>query len=198
MPDGCEHSIRGPLCYLLSRRSAFVTGQVLDVLPERPAMEGMGADLTDRVAVVTGASRGIGRATAVRLAEEGARVYCLDLPDQKEVLESLAKDISGVALPMDITGDSAALDIHQAVGASLDILIHNAGITRDKTLARMTDIFWDQAMDVNLIDSPGDTRTSPTKCDIGPRTYRFGIIDCWDCGNWDKQTTPHPRPVSLV
>lgn len=149
--EGCEQSLRGPLCYLLSRRSVFVTGQALDVQPARVPLAGMGTDLTDRVAVVTGASRGIGRATAVRLAEQGARVYCLDLPDQAEALESLAEEVSGVSLPLDITSESAASAIHQAVGGTLDILVHNAGITRDKTLARMTEAFWEQAIHVNLV-----------------------------------------------
>jgi 3-oxoacyl-[acyl-carrier protein] reductase len=150
LSDGCEVDLTGPLRFLLSRRSAFVTGQSLDLRPSgRPSPSFLGS-LQGKTAVVTGASRGIGRATAIRLSEEGARVLCLDLADQADALTVLAEQIGGLPLPMDITGSGVASSLVEAAGGPLDVVVHNAGITRDKTLARMSEAFWDQALLVNL------------------------------------------------
>jgi 3-oxoacyl-[acyl-carrier protein] reductase len=149
--DGCEADLAGPLRFLLSRRSAFVTGQSLDLRPSGHTCPGFVGCLEGKTAVVTGASRGIGRATAIRLAEEGARVFCLDLEDQADSLALLAEQIDGSPLPMDITGDGVAARMIEAAGGPLDVVVHNAGITRDKTLARMPEAFWDQALTVNLV-----------------------------------------------
>ncbi len=109
------------------------------------------APLTDRVVLVTGAARGIGEATARRLAAEGATVVALDRPGE-DTLGPLAAELGGVALALDITDDDAPARIAAALAelGGAYAVVHNAGITRDKTLGRMDAARWDGLMDVNL------------------------------------------------
>jgi 3-oxoacyl-[acyl-carrier protein] reductase len=134
--------------FLLSGRSAYVSGQVIRV---GAAVPGAPADwdrpLAGKVAGVTGASRGIGAATAEVLARDGADVVCIDVPAQGEDLVTVANRIGGAALQLDITTDRAPAAIAER---ELDIVVHNAGITRDKTLARMSEDQWDSVLAVNL------------------------------------------------
>src|SRR5690606_5712870 len=65
-------------------------------------------------------------------------------------LEGLAGRLGGRALPLDICAEDAPQKLLEAVPEGLDILVHNAGITRDKTLANMSEAFWDTVIDVNL------------------------------------------------
>ncbi len=106
-----------------------------------------------RVAVVTGAARGIGYATATRFADEGATVALLDLD------ESAAADAAGklatscIGIGCDVS-DSAAVDAAMArvvdeLGG-VHILVNNAGITRDNLLFKMTELDWDLVMNVHL------------------------------------------------
>jgi 3-oxoacyl-[acyl-carrier protein] reductase len=147
-PDAPE-GLAAPLRYFMSNRSAFVSGQLLTVT----AANDTGSwtqPLAGKTALVTGAVRGIGRATAGRLAEEGARVLLLDLPQDEEALKELAEELGGVAVPLDITGEEAVDTLLEVSGGTIDIVVHNAGITRDKTLGRMPEGFWDLTLSVNL------------------------------------------------
>jgi len=158
---GAEALIEGPLRYFLSNRSAFISGQPLTVdaatFADPDAVEAFAPPwvrpLEGKVALVTGAARGIGKATAKLLADEGAHVVCLDRPADDELVTPVAREIGGTPLLIDVTDPEAPeliaktlLDDHGGV----DIVIHNAGITRDKTLARMKPEQWDLVVDINL------------------------------------------------
>ena len=112
--------------------------------------------LDGRVALVTGASRGIGKATARRLAEEGAQVCLADI--DKEGVLSAAEDLSGDDLDvfgarLDVTDPEeveAAVEETTSRYGRLDILVNNAGVTRDNLLFRMTDEDWQMVTDVHL------------------------------------------------
>jgi 3-oxoacyl-[acyl-carrier protein] reductase len=109
--------------------------------------------LSGKVALVTGAARGIGAETATYLAREGAKVILLDVPSAKEPLEALAKELNGWALPLDITNEAAASTVQKLLKdnqVKLDILVNNAGVIRDKTLAKMTPDQWRLVLNVNL------------------------------------------------
>jgi 3-oxoacyl-[acyl-carrier protein] reductase len=110
--------------------------------------------LNGRVALVTGASRGIGEAIAEVLARDGAHVIGVDVPRQARELDQVTGRLGGSSLTVDITDlDAPAtivshlLDKHGGV----DVVVHNAGVTRDKTLARMSEEQWDLLMEINLI-----------------------------------------------
>lgn len=109
-----------------------------------------------RVAIVTGASRGIGREIAVQLARGGAAVACVATSQQgadQAVAEIVANGGQGKGYACDVS-DTAAVDgLIEAVGSDLGvpaILVNNAGITRDTLLMRMKDDDWDRVLDVNL------------------------------------------------
>lgn len=104
-----------------------------------------------KIAVVTGASRGIGKGIALELARAGAKVVCI--ATRKENAEETAAEISGTAFGLDVS-DSSAVDrvfdeITKEVGPP-SILVNNAGITRDGLVIRMKDEDWDQVINVNL------------------------------------------------
>jgi len=110
----------------------------------------MGA-LDGRVAVITGAGRGIGREHALLFAAEGARVVANDF--DADVAETVAKEVGGVAVAGDVSSwDVARALIEKAVDhfGRLDILINNAGILRDRFLADMTEAEWDAVISVHL------------------------------------------------
>jgi 3-oxoacyl-[acyl-carrier protein] reductase len=106
---------------------------------------------------VTGAARGIGAATARLLAREGARVVCLDRPSDESAAGQLAREIGGSVLGCDIATDGAASAVERHVReyhGGVDIVIHNAGITRDRMLSRLTKQMWDETLAVNLAAAP--------------------------------------------
>ena len=107
--------------------------------------------LRGRVALITGAARGIGAATARAFADAGARVALLDR--EAAEVEAVAREIGGTACPADVTDDTAvrrAVDDVVARWGRLDILVNNAGIVRDAVLADVKDEDWAATLDVNL------------------------------------------------
>jgi 3-oxoacyl-[acyl-carrier protein] reductase len=154
---GAEGNIESTLRFLLSARSAYVSGQVVRVEPA-PVTPPPGWDrpLAGKVALVTGAAGGIGAATARVLARDGAQVVCVDLAAAGDSLAALANEIGGSALQLDLAAPRTPALVREHLAGRygrLDILVHNAGITRDRTLARMDADRWHSVLDVNLIAS---------------------------------------------
>jgi len=112
--------------------------------------------LKDRVAVITGSGRGIGAATAIRLAEEGAKIVVNDINEEnanKVVDEIKSKGSDAIAVIVDITKmDNAKKLIDTAVEkfGQIDILVNNAGLNRDMLIKDMTEKDWDDVVDLDL------------------------------------------------
>lgn len=155
LAGGAEKNLESTVRFFLSARSAYVSGQCVRIsrgsTSDRP--ESQVAPLKQKTALVTGASRGIGAAIARTLARDGATVIVLDIPATESELKQVADEIGGQALACDITADSAPdqiADFIRSHPGGLDMIIHNAGVTRDKTLGNMPEHFWDLAIAVNL------------------------------------------------
>jgi len=152
--DGAEANTDAAVRFLLSGRAAYVDGQVVRVGPGTPTEPADWAKpLAGKVAVVTGAARGIGASIADVLARDGATVVCVDIPAAGDSLARTANRVGGTALQLDVTADDAGrqiLDHATARHGGLDIVVHNAGITRDKLLANMDEARWSSVLDVNL------------------------------------------------
>jgi 3-oxoacyl-[acyl-carrier protein] reductase len=151
--QGAEEELESTMRFLLSPRSAYVSGQVVrigrgvapvpDIDWERP--------LEGKTALVTGASRGIGAAIAETLASDGARVVGLDVQQAAEDLAGVAGRTGGEdPIEIDITAPDAPGRIAERFSEGLDVLIHNAGVTRDRTIAKMPEDRWSELMEINL------------------------------------------------
>jgi len=150
---GAEDQLESTLRFLLSPRSAYVDGQVIRVakgVAPTPEID-WDLPLSGKTALVTGASRGIGAAIAATLGRDGAKVVGLDVPQAEADLRVVVEALGGEALPLDITADDApdAIASHFADGG-VDIVVHNAGVTRDRTIAKMPEDRWAQLMEINL------------------------------------------------
>jgi 3-oxoacyl-[acyl-carrier protein] reductase len=113
-------------------------------------------DLSHKIAIVTGASQGIGKTIAIEMAKSGATVFCL--ARNKEALDATIKTITeeggkAYAFSCDISNNddfkNISLNIFKNYG-SIDILVNNAGITKDNLLLRMSDNQWDDVLNINL------------------------------------------------
>ena len=153
--EGAEGHVVWPLRFFLSGHSAYVDGQPVRVnnaagKPDNPPLTKV---LEGRTALVTGAARGIGAATAERLAAEGAHVVCLDIPAAEQSLNATADKVGGSALAVDITAEDAPGKIAAFLKdkrGGVDVVVHNAGVTRDKKLANMPRNFWDMVLSINF------------------------------------------------
>src|SRR5919112_554726 len=163
--EGAEGAVTSTLAFLLSPKSAYVSGQVVRVGAHGSTQAGEVADwlrpLEGRVALVTGASRGIGEQIARVLHRDGATVIGVDVPQAASELQAVMRELDGDHLTLDITGKDAPQRITHHVQekhGGVDIVVHNAGITRDKKLANMDEDRWTSVLDVNLVAPERITR----------------------------------------
>ena len=150
---GAEKHLDHALRFFMSAKSAYVSGQAVYIKDNGDELSLVDFDetkpLQGKKILVTGASQGIGEAVAKVLARDGAELYCLDVPASLADLQKVAGNLGGRALPLDITQTDAGEQILKACGV-LDGVVHNAGVTRDKTLANMSADKWDLVLNVNL------------------------------------------------
>lgn len=146
----------GPVIeFFLSDHSSFITKQVVTVssLARGTNLPPLAGSLAGRTVMVTGAARGIGLAISQALASEGAHVMVLDRAEEKEELEAIASKLEGIAIARTLgTQDAAKLiceDIRSKHGY-IDVVVHNAGITRDRSLRKMSRGEWDSVLGINL------------------------------------------------
>ncbi|OBJ60414.1 3-oxoacyl-ACP reductase [Mycobacterium asiaticum] len=142
--------------FILSGKSAYVDGQVFYVGAEDAAPPAdWDRPLEGKVAIVTGAARGIGRTIAEVFARDGARVVAIDVESAGDALAETASSVGGTPLWLDVTAEDAVDKITQHLrdhhGGHADVLVNNAGITRDKLLANMDDDRWNAVQAVNLL-----------------------------------------------
>ncbi len=154
---GAEKALASTLGFFLSPKSAYVSAQVIRVgatgITTAPTVKDLQKPLAGKVALVTGASRGLGEADMRTLARDGATVIGLDVPPLQDDLKALAEELGGDFIVGDITADDApatiAAHIKKHHGA-VDILVHNAGITRDKRLRNMKPENWQLVVDISV------------------------------------------------
>ena len=155
--EGAEGAVSSTLGFLLSPKSAYVSGQVVRIGTNTKQAEPVTDQLqplAGKVALVTGASRGIGEQIARVLHRDGATVVGLDVPQAASELQTLMKELGGDHLTLDITAPDAPQRIAQHLKnehGGVDIVVHNAGITRDKKLANMDEDRWQSVIGVNLV-----------------------------------------------
>ncbi len=152
-----DGALASTLAFLLSPKSAYVSGQVVRLGAHGSTTGGEVADWTrpldGRVALVTGASRGIGEEIARVLHRDGATVVGVDVPQAASELQTLMAELDGDHLVLDITAPDAPQRIAHHLRehhGGVDVVVHNAGITRDRRLANMDDARWESVIAVNL------------------------------------------------
>jgi 3-oxoacyl-[acyl-carrier protein] reductase len=154
---GAENTLSSTLAFLLSPKSAYVSGQVVRVgatgVTQADEVGDALRPLDGKVALVTGASRGIGESIARTLARDGATIVGVDVPQMAPDLQRLMDELGGEAVTLDIT----AVDAPQRIARHLeekhggvDVVVHNAGITRDKKLRNMKEDGWRSTLAVNV------------------------------------------------
>jgi len=159
--NGAEGDFGSSLRFVLSPKSAYVTGQVIAVnAVEQSGNVDWHKPLAGKTALVTGASRGIGEAIADTLARDGATVIGVDVAPMEDDLVKVMTRLGGQPLIADITAEDAPAKLASAAkqAGGIDLIVHNAGVTRDKTIANMTEQQWQMTLDINLAAAQRITR----------------------------------------
>ena len=160
-------ALAAPLTFFLSAKSAFVSGQALTVNNKKPLVTPTNPTTTNqKIAVVTGAAQGIGAAIASKLTTDGYFVIGIDIESMQAQLINAMQSLSGEAYTLDVSAKDAGEQLATLASkhGGFDLFVHNAGITRDKTLAKMPSHFWQQTLDINLLSVMRITQTF-MKCD---------------------------------
>ncbi len=153
-----DGALASTLAFLLSPKSAYVSGQVVRIgshgaTAVAEEVQDWTVPLAGKVAIVTGASRGIGEQIARVLHRDGATVLGIDVPQAASELMAVTAEIDGDHLTLDITSKDAPQRIARHVKekfGGVDVVVHNAGITRDKRLMNMKRDTFASAIAVNL------------------------------------------------
>ena len=180
-----DNAITSTLGFLLSPKAAYVSGQVIRIgaIGDEKAVDKIEQvdwtkPLTGKVAVVTGASRGIGEQIARVLHRDGASVVGVDVPQAADDLHRVMNEIGGDPLALDITAKDAparlAHHLKKEHGGA-DIVVHNAGITRDKKLANMKEDVFASAIAVNLTAPERITKVMLEEGAINPNGRIIGV-----------------------
>lgn len=160
---GTELGLDSTLEFFLSPKSAYVSGQVISTqnsdgstataTAESHTHVSAGKPLEGKIALVTGAARGLGAAETQVLARDGATVIGLDIAPMADALRATMSGVGGESIVLDITTDSAPGEIASYVRehhGSIDIVVHNAGVTRDKRLKNMKPENFAQVIDISV------------------------------------------------
>jgi 3-oxoacyl-[acyl-carrier protein] reductase len=154
---GAESALESTLGFFLSPKSAYVSGQVIRIgatgIVSAPDVKDLDKPLAGKVALVTGASRGLGLADLETLARDGATVIGLDVPPLEEDLKKAAERLGGGYIVGDITAPDAPKLIGDYIKkhhGKVDIVVHNAGITRDKMLRNMRPENWQLVVEISV------------------------------------------------
>jgi 3-oxoacyl-[acyl-carrier protein] reductase len=153
-----DGALASTLAFLLSPKSAYVSGQVVRVgvhgaTAVAEDVQDWARPLAGKVAVVTGASRGIGEQIARVLHRDGAKILGIDVPQAASELQAVTRELDGDHLTLDITTKDAPQRIARFVKdtyGGVDVVVHNAGITRDKLLVNMDPSRWGPVIEVNI------------------------------------------------
>lgn len=150
--EGAEDQLDSTLRFLLSPRSAYVSGQTIQIgagVVAAPKLEWQ-QPLDGMRALVTGASRGIGEAIATVLHRDGAELVLLDVPALSADLKAVGDRLDAETIELDITDADAPATIAERLSTGIDVVVHNAGVTRDRTIAKMPEDRWSSLMEINL------------------------------------------------
>ncbi len=165
--------IDATLRFFLSPRSAYVSSQVvrIDGIATN-ASDDWSKPLAGKRALVTGTARVIGVSIAAVLAEHGAIVTGLDVEAARDALDQ-------TMLAIEVASPSNCAHAALVASGGVDIIVHNAGITRDKTIARMIKDMWDSVIDINLIaqECIDEAPLAQNVLRAGGRTSSRGVVD---------------------
>lgn len=151
-----SNALLSSIAFFISPKSAFVSGQKITLNLKSTFLQQLSNKSNksnkQKIAVVTGAAQGIGAAIANKLAFEGYLVIGVDIEPMSTQLTETMKAIQGESFILDVSSQKAGEQLATLAKkhSGFDLIVHNAGITRDKTLAKMPEHFWKQTLNINL------------------------------------------------